>query len=444
MNRLLRSISKILILVSTFVISISFFTNCLAAAYQVTDYFYSDVATGDAGAGGAALAQDASTVFTNPAGMVRIQNPEVVGVGSLLSVDAKFTGSNTWNTTLLPAPLNTYTQTGTAQSQTTQFIPALHLVIPTNSRFSFGFSVAPTYGLLTSYPNTSIVRYNSTESQLQVIDISPAVAYDINKQWSAGAGVDLTQAYFVYRAMAGLPSLTPAAPTTSDTQSKNTGDGWGFGGHVGLLYQMTPCTRFGLNYRSRISILAESQSTISGPLANATFNNFHTTIVLPAETTLSAYTDLNRHWAVDGSINYTQWSSINNGSQTFYNVAAPGAPAVVTQPWHYKNSWLFALGGIFKASECWTFRAGAHFDETPIPSNQVIPAVPDANRWALGVGAHYQILKQVGVDLGWSHLWLKDANITAPITIASQTSTPNGTSRTHADIVSGQITWDLA
>lgn len=423
---------------------LGFSSTAYASGYQVLNYFYSAVAAGDSGAGGAALAEDASTSFTNPAGLVRLPCPQLVLVGSALNVDTKFRGSNTWSLVpgAFPIPIPSYTETGTAQGGVLRFLPAFHFAMPIAPCWRFGFSAAPTYGLATMYENNSIVRYNTTKTELKVLDLSPAIAYQINRQFSVGAGVDFANATLIYRAVAGIPPLG----LFNDALSKNTADAWGYGGHVGVLYQMDPCTRFGLHYRSKMNIDIKGKSVLTGRglIENGAIsvNNFRTTLILPPITTLSAYHDFTPCWAVDASINYTQWNLINNGSQTLYNIATP-TPVNATIPWNYKNTWLTAVGTSYRINQLWLLRTGVQYDQSPIKSSQRLLAIPDSNRWGVSVGAHYQFCRTAGFDMGWTHLFLRDASMSAPTVIGPQVSTPNGTSKSHADIVSAQITVNL-
>lgn len=421
-------------------ISLAVVQSSWAAGYQVLDYFYNAETTGDAGSGGAAIATDASTAFANPAGLVRIPNYELVVAGSYLSIRTKFTGSNTWQSTLLPPGFNTYTETGTANGGLTQFLPAIHFSMPINCQWWFGFSAAPTYGLATYYDNTSILRYNSTRSSLKVMNLSPVVAYAINNQWSLGGGLDFAYADLIFRAMAGFPTLS-TIPTEFDSLSRNTAKGWGVGAHAGVLYQM-PCTRIGLNYRSRISLTPSGRSKLFGPGFEVNSGGFSLNLVLPPIVMLSAYQNLTPSWGLLGTVQYTQWSTIP-GNVFLYNVATP-LPTTVKLPWRYHDSWFLALGTDYKITPCWLVRGGVHYDQTPIPNSARYPVIPDQDRYAVAIGTHYQVIKCVGVDVGWSHFFVRNPSFHIPTTVATQTSTPNGTSKNSVDIVSAQLTWDMA
>ena len=211
-------------------------------------------------------------------------------------------------------------------------------------------------------------------------------------------------------------------------------------------------TRFGLAFRSGVTTTIDGMSTLQGPIlplvgvasGQTSFGNFNTRIKLPATTVLSAYQDLNPQWAIDGSLYYTQWSSLSN-TQVLNNVAGLSAtvPVTVSLPQNYRNTWLIALSGIYHCNQDWLFRAGINFDESPVKSSERNIALPDSNRVAVAVGAHYQAAKQVGFDFGYKHLFFQNANVSVPIVQGTQISTANGSFKNSANEFAGQITFDL-
>ena len=71
-----------------------------ASAYQLLTA-YDAPSVGDAGAGGAAIANTASTAYANPAGLIRILQPELVANATDISTIADFSGANTWRRSTL-------------------------------------------------------------------------------------------------------------------------------------------------------------------------------------------------------------------------------------------------------------------------------------------------------------------------------------------------------
>jgi long-chain fatty acid transport protein len=75
-----------------------FSSSTFAAFFQVAEN--SPAGLGNAFAGGAAIAEDASTVWYNPAGLTRLQDNQLVAGGHLIFPSTKFT--NQGSSTVLP------------------------------------------------------------------------------------------------------------------------------------------------------------------------------------------------------------------------------------------------------------------------------------------------------------------------------------------------------
>jgi long-chain fatty acid transport protein len=439
------------------------FTNIsVAGGFQL--YEQNAVNMGDFGAGGAAIADDASTSFFNSAGMVRITNPQLVLSGDTITTKMHFTGSNIWNTTAhspLSTPIPSFTQSGTADGGTFNIVPALHFVSPLSHGWAFGFSLASPFGLATNYNTSSILRYSATESKVAVTDLSPSLAYCIGDGFSIGGGLDVEYMDAMLNSVAGLPGLAQAlqtTPTIYDSISNNHADGWGYGWHTGLLYQFSHATRVGLSYRSAVSFNLDGRSKLTGPLASPpTFSSSSVLreegldgdVTLPPSTMLSAYHDINCRWALDGTVMYTQWNKFNQVVR-LKNVASVGGfppvtmPITVEIPEHFHNVWRFALGTQFQATRCFLLRAGVGYDQSPVGDTFRNIRLPDNNRIGLSVGAHYQATSILGLDVGYTHLFVKNADVNYTTITGSQISTAIGNFTSNANLFGAQLTLNIA
>lgn len=430
----------------------AFNTGALAAAYQLSRE-YNAVEVGNGGAGGAAIANDASTAYANPAGLVRIPNKQIVLSGDVAFTYAKFIGANTWSSPGHPLP--PFTQTGSARTNDTAFIPAFYYAMPLNyfglpeNKWNFGFGVNVPYGLSTDYPNNSVVRYSATISKLQVIDISPDIAYRVNDQLSLGAGIDFDRVGVDFRKIIGNPD----ASLGLDSLSKNTANGWGYGGHGGFLYEFTKQTRIGLAIHTKVTASVSGNSTLSGPLVFAyhvptsqiSLHTLRTRLTFPASATLSLHHEFTSKVGIDASAYYSHWGSLS-GVQTIYNLAGlpPTTPTTVVIPQHYRNTWLLALGGSYQFTPSWLVRAGINYDQSPVNSSERNVTLPDTNRVGLSIGAHYDVNKQIGFDAGWMHLFFNNAPVSVPLVVGAQTSTSAGNySSAHADVLALQMNWNI-
>jgi long-chain fatty acid transport protein len=434
-------------------------THATAAAFQL--YEQDGASIGDYHAGRAAQANNASTAFYNPAGLTNIHNQQfVVGDVFILS-DLKYRGTVGVNTISGGAPVGVVSQGG-AFSQ----VPDLFYTAPINDRFSVGLSVVAPFGLKTVYGRNNNLRFAATETQLDVIDVSPSLAFKIIPQVSVGAGFDWSRMSAEFNQDATLGDLGGGLTANSYNKAWSTADGF----HLGALFQVLPSTRVGISYNSQIVHHVRGTSKLIGPAANlATTVAFGTPsaivsrtanahITLPAYTTLSAFNQLNSKWSIMGTAIYTQWSVFK--TLALYQLAAinvipvpvfpgvapvPTTSASVTLTENYRNAWNFSLGTEYAATDKMILRGGVGYDQSPLKNNLRDVRIPDSSRYALALGGHYQAIKSLGFDLGWTHLFVPGtAKINPPpVAVGAQVVTTNGNMQTSADIFGAQVTWDI-
>ena len=172
--------------------------NAMASAFQL---FEQDGATvGNYHAGHSAEANDASTSFYNPAGITRIHNQQlVVGDVGILS-DIKFRGTTNLSLVLpgnaafgIPGRVAPFGGTMNTVSQGGGFsqVPNFYYVAPVTDYLGVGLSVNVPFGLRTDYGRDTALRYAATKSEIQVVDISPSIGFNVTKQLSLGLGFDV-------------------------------------------------------------------------------------------------------------------------------------------------------------------------------------------------------------------------------------------------------------
>lgn len=452
----------------------------MASAFQIWEQDGASVANYHAGY--AALANDASIAWYNPAGITRFKNQQVVfGTAAIMS-DFKFKGSVavTENVPkgiagppfLVVSPSTINYPGVTAQGGTFNVVPSLHYVTPLTDKLGFGFSIDAPFGLKTNYGRSTPVRYAATLSSITVIDISPSLGFKVTDQGSLGAGFDIQKAWAELDAVGVLlmavpsvkssvpPPVTTAVVPALSANSTNKANGTAYGYHIGGLYEFTPDTRVGLSYHSQVVHHLSGHSSLSGPAA--TFLNggpiyagrSTVKITLPPYTALSGYHRLHPQVAMMGSIIYTQWNTfrtlnlnnvagaVNAPSPVF---VAPSTNIQVNIPEHYRNTWNLSVGTDYYATDSITLRGGLGYDETPVQNRYRNLQLPDNNRFIIALGGHYQASKTIGLDLGWSHFFFEQASVNPPPQVTGgQTVATNGKVTGGADVLAGQVTWDIA
>jgi len=406
-----------------------------------SQFFFNNVSgLGNAYSGEAAIADDASTVYFNPAGLSRIHHPQLV-VGD---IQARFNGQFRGTTQFsIPGVLTLPAQTGLLRGQATVApFPFLYYSHPINNEMTVGFGISTPYGIGIGTPEDSIGRYIGTKAAIYIIDFSPALSYQVDDRFSAGLGMDFERLSFSVRSM--YPSFVGAA----DSKVFNNATGWAFAWHGGILYKVNPATRAGLTYHSQAVFHPRGQSHFvftPGGVADSEIvsNNFKFNMTFAPTTALSLYHDMNPLWALMGTIDFTQWSYIRNVH--YYNIATPtgtGAPSVVdsTLMKYYRDSWRVALGSNYKLNDKWMLRLGVATETDP--ANNAYRSInnPGTGSISVAVGARYQALKTLAIDGGFMHFFVRPSAINTVEGLNSEV----GRVWLQHDAIGLQGTWDFA
>lgn len=139
---------------------------------------------GTAFAGTAAAADDATTVFFNPAGMTALSQSEAVVRASGIDISSQFR-----NDSSIPAFAQPLGGNG-GDAGAWNFVPAAYFAMPAGDDLAFGIGVNAPFGLKLVYDDDWIGRFQALRSEISTLNINPSVAYKIGERFSIGAGVN--------------------------------------------------------------------------------------------------------------------------------------------------------------------------------------------------------------------------------------------------------------
>src|SRR5260370_20105861 len=152
---------------------------------------------GSAYAGGAAQAEDASTIFFNPAGLALLDHGELQIGGQFIIPSATFQNQGSH----LVAPGTPFDREplkgGTGGDPgVDHLIPNFYLsqplfLTPIYGDFGVGVGLTVPVGLETDYQPNWVGRYVALRTKLTTFDIQPTVAYRFLDRISLGAGLDV-------------------------------------------------------------------------------------------------------------------------------------------------------------------------------------------------------------------------------------------------------------
>lgn len=378
---------------------------------------------GVAYAGKAAIGEDASAAWFNPASMSRLKERQVVLGGHYIDLNSEFNNEGT-------TP-GTGRDVGDFGSE--GYIPNFHLVVPFNDRINFGLSVATPFGLKTDYQPDWIGRFQGITSDIKSVNINPSASFKVNEHWSVGAGVS------AQKLDAKLSSVV-TLPVVGESLTTIAGDGWGYGFNLGVIGQITAATRVGVAYRSSIEQDLEGNVTFSGPAAASQNSDLRSKIRLPASLAISSVTELTPRWQLLTDATWTEWTTIQKLQFDRVNAGGTAAPIPV-QDYEWKNSWRFAVGGIYKYSDTINLKAGVAYDITPVPDERRKVRLPDEDRITFAVGSQYKFDKATTFDVAFQYVMPDKAKIDSTEQAGVTPSRVLGTAEGDAFILSGQVSY---
>jgi long-chain fatty acid transport protein len=418
------------------------------AGFALTDQSASSA--GNAYAGGAARAEDASTVYFNPAGMTNLKaGAQLLAGGHVIEPTLKFTNDGSvLADTYSGQPL---TGDGTQDGGVPALVPNFYYVQGITPDLTAGLGINVPFGLAVKYDDNWVGRYNAVDSELTAVNFNPSLAYKVMDNLSLGLGVSV-QTVEVKLSSAidfGALILQPQQHDGFVSIKGDNNDNLSYGWNAGLLYQLDR-TRVGLAYRSAIDhkIKGDADFTVPGSVSSVTSTGLFTDskvstdVTFPQTLSLSAFHRYNDALAVMADITWTGWSDFNELRIKYDNPEQPDS--VTTEDW--KDTYRYSVGADYRLYPQWLLRTGIAYDQTPVPNAQRRTArIPDNNRlwWSLGLG--YQVGESLSLDFAYSHLWVNNTEIHNQLetSVPALNATLNGSYEANVNIFSAQLVWNI-
>jgi long-chain fatty acid transport protein len=392
-------------------------------------------ALGNAFAGGAAAAEDASTLWSNPAGMARLASPQVAAAVHFVMPSFKFHDNGS-----VAAAFQPLGGTG-GDAGELAVVPNLYAVMPINQQLAVGVGVNAPFGLVTEYDDSWLGRFQAVKSDIKTMNVNPSLSWRVNNAFTVGVGVnwqrvdaELTSKlnYSGLLAQAAgtgvlrgqipaalLPTILAATPAGLESNVKIEGDDSAWGWNIGFLWDVTPATRIGGHYRSSIKYdvsanadfshpalptLPPALAPVFGSLANnvnaAVFNGGVTAkIELPDVANVSIFHRLNDRWDLMADAQFTRWSTFK---ELRFN--RTNGDLLSNTPENFDDAWRVSVGATYHWNDAWSFRGGLAYDETPVNTTDRTPRLPDESRVWFAVGAQYRFNRNLALDAGFVYI----------------------------------------
>ncbi|MBI3905175.1 OmpP1/FadL family transporter [Pseudomonas sp. GL-RE-26] len=370
-------------------------TQIFASGFALNEQSISGMGTGFAGR--SSSADDASTVFGNPAGMSRIKRQEVTG--GIAAIDASSDIKDAQGA-----------HPGTNKGDMVPFtaVPMGYYVKPIDDHWAFGLGVYAPFGLITDYENGFQGAGFGSKSEVKVVTFQPTVSYAFNDKVSIGFGPTINR-------IGG--TLESDVPLFGDTHVKIKGDDVALGYNFGVLVQATDTTRVGLTYHSKVKYKIEGHTDISAgansPSAFLKSNRYDASLKIetPESVDFSVTQQLTDAWTLYAGSTWTRWSrlkdiTVNNDGVTAAQGGAlsPALFGTITEEQNWHDTWAYAIGTSYQLNKQWVLRTGLSFDQSPTNNTDRSPRIPTGDRTIFSLGAGYNVTDDLTIDVAYSYL----------------------------------------
>ncbi|MCB5188980.1 outer membrane protein transport protein [Methylobacillus caricis] len=383
---------------------------------------------GNAYAGMAARADDASIQFFNPASLSWLPaGRQIVLGGSAILPSAKLRNANA-----------SYLGNGASVSGNNggdvgslELVPNFYLATDLGQDLKFGLGVTVPYGLTSEYDDGWKGRYQGLKSEVMTINVNPALSFKASDKLSIGGGVslqyvkaELTSALDssaiclqnVNQGTCNALGLGQAGNAAVDSYSKLKGDDLSWGFNLGVIYRPWEGTSLGASYRSHIKHKLEGEASFrrSGAIdqiaplaARLSGSDITANLSMPENVSLSVVQSLTERLELLADVTWTKWSRFKELRVKFDSGVEDN---VTTTKWD--DSYRVSLGGNYRYNDQLTLRAGVAYDQTPVPSSSHrTPRIPDADRTWFAVGASWKLDPFNTIEVGYAYLRMKDSGM---------------------------------
>ena len=335
-------------------------TLCQAGGFALYEYGARANAMGGANI---ALADDASAVAYNPAGITQLPGTHIMFGATAIAPTADVRAGADKKTT----------------TQTNVYLPPhAYLTYQAGERAWIGLGMFTRFGVGTQYGYDWTGKNNVYRVELSTYSIAPNLALKVTDQLSVAFGPEL-----VFSG-ADLRSRPMIAANVYRDQKINV-DGFGIGFQLGLHYIINDQWSTGFMYRST------QKHTDKGNVKwqeTAGFWNgdISMSLTLPASYSLGLAYKPTKDWKIEADAVFTQWQDYEKLIYMYDRKPGTGTAGDIVKEKNWRNVWRFQLGAEYMATDWLALRAGFVWDQDPIRKGYEDYMLPSSDRKIYSVG----------------------------------------------------------
>jgi long-chain fatty acid transport protein len=357
---------------------------------------------GVAGAGRQAAAMDASTASGNPAGMTRLDRSQMEGGFLGFYPDTKFKVQDT-------------NVSGGGVGNAGNFAPSgtLYYVQSLNPDLKLGLGVGSYLGAGLDYGNNWSGRYYAQKVNVTTALVNPSVGYRLSPWLSVGGGFSI-----VYGELSDRTAINTVRPDEpGDGRLKYDATDVGYGFNSGVMFEVSPQTRFGITYASEVQLNFKDEPKFKnidttggiGALLRASGildSDLKINWNIPQQVAIGAYQGITKDLALVASVNWQDWSRFG-----FAEISVPnGNTAKAKISW--QDTYHVGLGAYYRVAEPWLLMVGWAYDTSPISSSKDrSPVLPVDRQFRYAAGVQYDWSKDFSVGAAYTLIDAGDCKV---------------------------------
>jgi long-chain fatty acid transport protein len=324
------------------------------------------------GAAFAGLADDASAIYYNPAGLA-FQESRLN-----LAIDGFY---------ISPTHEYVYPTGPRVQSKFSSSIPQVFLSYQTSDRLTIGFGAYVPYAGGGVEWTTGQLPVPSLRSYLGIISLTPTLSYQVSEKFSVGLNLNFYHSVFEVKTIAD--QMGPMETNESGT-SLSAG--------VGLMFKPTERASIGLSIRgpAKMTLNGTTSISVDAPgLGKVAFKlDSETRFNLPWDLEIGFAYRVSDRFLVTTSAQYTMWSALKSVDKTIKNVPSMQDFSTYdlkeSEPMNFKDILIVRAGMEYSISGGLALRAGIGMDRAATPAEYLNVANIDVDKFTLLGGIGYR------------------------------------------------------
>ncbi|WP_417559788.1 OmpP1/FadL family transporter [Marinomonas sp.] len=392
--------SKLMFRASLVAASVAAASSAYSAGFALNDH--SATASGKALGGVAASNEDISASFWNPALFVNAKETTVYVSGAYVMPSMDVTNISATDAAATSIPGSSTNN----DSVDNTFVPSFYFAKPLSDKTIFGVSLNVPFGLSGDYGDDWKGRFHATETGIQDIALSFALAHRVNDWISAGASVQVHRAEVVLESSVGRVGGEAIGRIEADDTS--------YGYSLGVALEPRKGTRVGLGYRSEVDFdfkgdvkYTGNSGVLSALAASNIINaNVSDSITFPSVITLGLEQDLTPKLMLGLTAIRTGWGAMDGIDINFESNQSNSRLT-----FGFEDQWMYSAGLTYAYSDKLTLRTGLAMDNSPVTDKYRSARTPDGDRKWISIGGTYDFNDMTSATFAFTHVMIEDVSV---------------------------------